>query len=147
MHEHACALVTESRCAEMVLMPDCLAADPYDAVAFAKKNDEAKATTNALFCDAVAGLGERIDGDRWIVVLDGSEGTTCKHLQKRGLDLSKVLVPNIYTSSVASLRIRGVQNAFCCDVQDLLDQVILPSDSPDRAKLLHSRHEQVAHTL
>jgi len=57
-------------------------------------------------------------------VLDGSQATTCSTLQQRGVNLSRVLVPNIYTASVASLRKRGVPNAFCCDVQDLLEQVL-----------------------
>ena len=77
-------------------------ADPFDAVALAKQEDAAKARTNALFCDAVAGMGE----SGWVVVLDGSQGTTCSNLQQRGVNLSRVLVPNIYTASVAALRER-----------------------------------------
>lgn len=101
---------------------DCVAGDPFDAVAVAKADNARKARTNELFCDAIAGLGA-IGDDDYLLVLDGSQAVTCKHLAARGVPLSKILVPNVYTSSVASLRLQGVCNAFCCDVQDVLQQV------------------------
>lgn len=99
-----------------------MAGDPFDAVAVAKADNARKARTNELFCDAIAGLGA-IGDDDYLLVLDGSQAVTCKHLAARGVPLSKILVPNVYTSSVASLRLQGVSNAFCCDVQDVLQQV------------------------
>ena len=104
-------------------------ADPYDSVAPAKGAGSHKARTNALFCDALGGIaGEQrlgsakkaANSDDWIVVLDGKRAVTCKHLVERGVPLEQVLVPNLYTSTVASLRQHGVENAFCCDVDDLL---------------------------
>ena len=100
------------------------AGDPYNAVAAAKAGDPHKSQTNTLFCEAVAGLGA-FEGDDvgWVLVLDAAQATTCQHLVARGIPLSRVLVPNVFTSTVAALRKKGVANAFCCDVEDLLEQV------------------------
>lgn len=100
------------------------AGDPYNTVAAAKAADPHKAQTNALFCEAVAGLGAFAGDDAgWVLVLDAAQATTCQHLLARGIPLSRVLVPNVFTSTVAALRKKGVANAFCCDVEDLLEQV------------------------
>ena len=97
--------------------------DPYAAVAAAKAGDPHKAQTNVLFSEAVAGLGAGARDAGWVLVLDAAQATTCQHLAARGVPLSRVLVPNVYTSSVAALRNKGVANAFCCDVQHVLEQV------------------------
>jgi len=99
------------------------AGDPYDALA--KADDPQKKRTNEMFCNAVAKLGTSLDDSEWVLVLDGSQATTCMHLTSSSVPLRKILVPNVYTSSVASLRNKGVTNAFCCDVQQVLEQVPL----------------------
>ena len=68
-----------------------------------------------------------------VLVLDGAQAVTFGHLTASGVPKSKIFVPNIYTSSVASLRRRGVSNAFCCDVNDVLEQARCPLLSPPSA--------------
>eukprot|EP00960_Hanusia_phi_P071544 767578-Hanusia_phi.AAC.2 len=57
----------------------------------------------------------------YLLVLDGAQGTTCKTLNAQGISFDRILVPNVYTHVVASLRKIGVVS-YCCDIEDVLNE-------------------------
>lgn len=99
------------------------ASDPYEEPGERNATSRDKALTNAAVADALGATCESIGigvETSMALVLDAADGRTSKELISKGVPLSSIWVPNIYTHVVHSLRKQVGVNAVATKVEGFL---------------------------